>query len=210
MHVYDHQIFQARNEPWPSMADLILLNGPPGVGKSTLATMFVDRHHGTLNLDVDQVRCLIGGWQKDFQTAGKLVRPIALSMAATHLSAGHPVIMPQFLDADEEIQLFRDVAEKSGAGFREVVLMDTREAAVERFYAREDNNDPWHARVGEIVEQNGGSQLLESMYDGLTSGLHARPSTAVIHSRRGAIEDYSSNWRLMKLDMPGTVNRTAP
>ncbi|WP_457963952.1 zeta toxin family protein [Arthrobacter sp. D1-29] len=45
----------------PSVPDLILLNGPPGIGKSTLARMFVDHHPGTLNLDVDQVRCLIGG-----------------------------------------------------------------------------------------------------------------------------------------------------
>lgn len=71
--------------------------------------------------------------------------------------------------------------------------MDTREAAVERFYARGDNQDPWHARVREIVEQNGGSQLLESMYDDLTRGLGSRPSTAAIHSRRGAIEETYRN-----------------
>ena len=74
------------------MANLILLNGPPGIGKSTLATMYANRHPGTLNLDVDQVRCLIGGWQEDFRTAGKLVRPIAFSMAVTHLASGHDEI----------------------------------------------------------------------------------------------------------------------
>lgn len=170
------------------MADLILLNGPPGIGKSTLAGMYVDQHPGVLNLDVDQVRCLIGGWREDFQAAGNLVRPIALSMATTHLSAGHTVLMPQYLDAGDEVRLFREAAEQAGAGFREIVLMDTRQASVERFYSR-SGTDPWHASVTSIVEQGGGPRLLESMYQDLTSGLDARPSATVIPSRRDHIEE---------------------
>jgi MoxR-like ATPase len=34
-------------------ARLVHLNGPPGIGKSTLAAVYADRHPGTLNLDVD-------------------------------------------------------------------------------------------------------------------------------------------------------------
>ncbi|MBT2588237.1 AAA family ATPase [Arthrobacter sp. ISL-95] len=171
------------------MPELILLNGPPGIGKSTLAGMYVDQHPGVLNLDVDQVRCLIGGWKEDFQAAGDLVRPIALSMAATHLSAGHTVIMPQYLDSEDEILLFRTAAEEAGAGFREVVLMDSRDASVERFYSRTDGEDPWHARVTAIVEEGGGSHLLESMYDDLIIGLDTRPSAATVASHRGHIQE---------------------
>ncbi|UKA49903.1 ATP-binding protein [Arthrobacter sp. FW305-123] len=171
------------------MAELILLNGPPGIGKSTLAKKYADQHFGVLNLDVDQVRCLIGGWEEDFQAAGNLVRPIALTMAATHLAAGHTVIMPQYLDSGDEVSLFRTAAENSGAGFREVVLMDSREASVERFFSRRESHDPWHARVTAIVEQGGGPRLLESMYEDLTQGLRARTSATTIFSRRGEIEE---------------------
>jgi adenylate kinase family enzyme len=44
---------------------LIHLNGPPGIGKSTIAQLYVDEHPGTLNLDIDRVRCLIGGSRDD-------------------------------------------------------------------------------------------------------------------------------------------------
>ena len=91
-----------------------------------------DRHSRTLNLDVDHIRCLIGGWQEDFQAAGNLVHPIAFNMAATHLAEVHNVIMQQFLDVDDEIGLFRDITQKVVAGFREVVLMDTQEVLVVR------------------------------------------------------------------------------
>jgi anion-transporting ArsA/GET3 family ATPase len=36
------------------MPRLIHLNGPSGVGKSTVARMYADRHPGVLNLDTDQ------------------------------------------------------------------------------------------------------------------------------------------------------------
>ncbi|HEX3649068.1 MAG TPA: hypothetical protein VHV49_11615 [Pseudonocardiaceae bacterium] len=48
------------------MPGLIHLNGPSGIGKSTTAQHYVDRHPGVLNLDIDRVVALIGGWRDDF------------------------------------------------------------------------------------------------------------------------------------------------
>lgn len=83
------------------MSRLIHLNGPPGIGKSTLARRYVADHRGVLNCDVDVLRTLIGGWQSDFQAAGALIRPAALAMIRAYLDNGHDVVLPQMmLDSD--------------------------------------------------------------------------------------------------------------
>jgi hypothetical protein len=79
------------------MARLILLNVPPGCGKSTMAQIYVNDHPLGLNLDIDRVRSLLGGWRANPQAAGLLARSIALAAALVHLSSCHDVIVPQRL-----------------------------------------------------------------------------------------------------------------
>jgi predicted kinase len=76
------------------VAKLVLLNGPPAVGKSTLARRFADEHPLTLVLEIDMVRALLGAWLDEWQRSGTVARVIALAMARTHLEAGHDVIVP--------------------------------------------------------------------------------------------------------------------
>jgi predicted kinase len=171
------------------VARLIHLNGPPGIGKSTLAQRYVDEHPGVLNLDIDRVRGLIGGWRERFAETGEIVRPVAHSMAAAHLRGGRDVIMPQVLSRLVEIERFEALARDSGAVFREVVLMDTRQRCLERFKNRgHDDELPWHRQVQEIVEREGGEAQLARMYDQLTDVLGARQGATVIPSVAGAIE----------------------
>src|SRR5207245_11667036 len=42
---------------------LILLNGPPGIGKSPLANRFAGDHPLTLVLDIDSIRTSMGAWE---------------------------------------------------------------------------------------------------------------------------------------------------
>ncbi|WP_328446413.1 hypothetical protein [Amycolatopsis sp. NBC_00438] len=41
------------------------MNGPSGIGKSTIAQRYAEVRPGVLNLDTDRVVCLIGGWRGD-------------------------------------------------------------------------------------------------------------------------------------------------
>ena len=104
------------------MPRFIHLNGPPGIGKSTLAQLYVDDHPVVLNLDIDQLRGMIGGWQNRFAETGEIARPIALGMARTHLGRGRDVVMPQYLGSLSEIGRFEAVAVDTGAAFVEVIL----------------------------------------------------------------------------------------
>src|SRR5699024_200119 len=92
---------------------------PPGIGKSTLAQRYVDQQAGVLDLDIDRLRGLIGKAQDRFEETGEIVRPLALSMASTHLSAGYDVIVPPFLGRIGEIERFEALAKDCGAVFRE-------------------------------------------------------------------------------------------
>jgi hypothetical protein len=187
---------------------LIHLNGPPGIGKSTLAQLYADDHPGVLNLDIDRLRVMIGGWRDRFAETGAIVRPLALGMAAIHLGGGRDVVMPQYIGVLAALERFEKVARDGGADFCEVVLMDTKARSLERFGHRGGDGEPgWHRYVQEIVEQGGGQALLATMHDELTAVLAAQPRAIVIASTEGAIKE--SYRALLAALGPGPARRRA-
>jgi hypothetical protein len=72
---------------------LIHLNGPPGVGKSTLARRYAAEHPGTLLCDLDLLRTWISGWQDDREAADR-TRTAGLAMMSAYLATGRDVVLP--------------------------------------------------------------------------------------------------------------------
>ena len=117
------------------MVRLVLLNGPPGVGKSTLAGRYLDEHPMTLTIEIDTLRMAMGGWAEHDESKLQ-ARVSALALARTHLGAGHDVIIPQYVGRPEFIDQLQAVAAEIGATFLHVLLKDGHDAVVQRFRSR--------------------------------------------------------------------------
>jgi len=169
---------------------LIHLNGPPGIGKSTLARRYVAEHPGVLNCDVDVLRTLIGGWQSDFGRAGALIRPAALAMVEAYLRNGHDVVLPQMLVDPAELARFERAAGNAGAQYVERVLMDPHGASVARFHRRGrlEPEEPWHEHVRSVVAAEGGDEVLAAYDVALERLLTERSDAVMVDSREGEIE----------------------
>jgi predicted kinase len=117
------------------IARLILVNGPPASGKSTLARRYVDDHDGAALVEVDVLRMTLPNWEKDEATrlaAAELARVVI----AEHLGAGRDVVMAQYFGRLGYIVLLDDVAREHGATFVEVILSTGAAVAIDRFRAR--------------------------------------------------------------------------
>ena len=144
------------------MRRLILLNGPPGAGKSTLAQVYAEHHPGTLCLDVDVLRTMVGGWADDYAGTGVLVRPAALALVEAYLRESGDVVLPQLLARESELAKFEHAATTAGAAFVHVLLVVEPAITVERF---ENRGDEEHSSaVRNLVSAEGGAEQVIARY----------------------------------------------
>ncbi len=114
---------------------LLLINGAPGVGKSTLAHRYADEHPLALIIDIDWIRGHLGQWTRLDQS--KLVaRDLAAALARAHLLNGHDVIVPQYLGRPDYRERLQLLAEEIDVPFVEVLLTDDADRIMQRFRKR--------------------------------------------------------------------------
>lgn len=177
---------------------LIHLNGPPGVGKSTLAARYAEEHPGTLCCDIDVLRTLLGGWRHDWGGSGELIRPVARSMIATHVAAGHDVVLPQLVARAGELERFRRAAADVG-GEVVLVFLDAADAALCRRWRGRSGGDAWTATSAEVIDSLGGDELVTAVAGQLRSLAGAHPEAHALHAPEGEVEaTYGALLRLLR------------
>ena len=140
------------------MPTLLHLNGPSGVGKSTLARAHAAAHPGTLLCDIDELRSWVSGWEDDFVGTGEAVRASALALMTAYLRTGRDVVLPQLIVTPAQVERFEAAAAEAGATYVGVVLDVAPEVLLERLHARDVT--PVTAVVSRIIEERGGDELV--------------------------------------------------
>jgi predicted kinase len=166
---------------------LILLNGPPGCGKSTLARRYVADHPLALCLDVDRIRAMVGRWQDDVHAAGLLARASALATARVHLEAGHDVVVPQLLDRAQFLEQLQELSAEVGAEFVEVALTDSKENSLRRYAERHRLASDSTASAGS-GDPSGSEEEISALYDGVLAFLATRDAAIIVPVVDGGVE----------------------
>lgn len=114
------------------MAKLIVLNGPCGIGKNTIAQKYLDREELTLLMDIDEIRRFLGNHRQKRAASAKLASDLACVMTERHLENGYDVIVPNSLRHHEHIDVFKSIAEDTDSEYFEVMLWADKQSAIDR------------------------------------------------------------------------------
>ena len=117
---------------------VVLLNGIPGSGKSTIARAWCGRRATrlALALDIDVLRSMLPDWHASPIDAGLAARAMAVAAIRVHLAAGRDVLVPQYVPDPRFIDELEEVARSSGAAFIECALVIDHLTAQDRCTAR--------------------------------------------------------------------------
>lgn len=116
----------------------IILNGPCGVGKSTVARLLHERMPLSVLFDVDAVMRWMSGYALPEHTERRRRLTFALSKAiltASHEN-GHDVIMDKMIFESDIVDQHIAIARRAGADVYEFILWAPKDVVMERAIAR--------------------------------------------------------------------------
>lgn len=130
------------------MPRLVLLNGAPGVGKSTIAALVAERQPNAVAVDVDEIR--LGLPDTDPAASGRVARERAVELVREHLGAGRDVVIGHHLAKADFIEELAADAGDLDAEFVEILLMVP--AGVLRQRHVEDGRTVTHSDATRLID----------------------------------------------------------
>jgi len=168
---------------------LIILNGPLGVGKSTLAKKYAEEYPLTLLLDIDEVWAMFSHWREKKEISAPLSKLMALEMARVNLTAGNDVVIPQIIQTAELAENFKALSKECGGEYIEVLLLVEKEESIRRFIKRgQEEGNPTGFRPGGIIDTGGREMKLAEMYDNMVDVLEHRQGVIKIEPILGDVD----------------------
>ena len=160
---------------------LVVLNGPPAVGKSTIARLYADAHPMALRLDIDEIRDQLDEWPASPQAAGLRARSLATAMAREHLVGGYDVVVAQLYGRPDHLVELEALASEVGASYHEIVLMTDAETTLDRFERR---GGP---RLDETLDAPDGLATIAALHDRVAALSRERPQAIIVESIPGDV-----------------------
>ena len=156
------------------------MNGPPGVGKSTIAGRLRDDRPLCLLADFDDLWLLLGDWQ-DNDEAQQLAIDAGLAMARAHLRAGHDVVASQFAVGEDFFSCIDAIVDETAADCHEIVLTGDPERVAAQFRQRRaERTRAGLPDVSANIADDRIEEVIAWATNELTALAAARPHTLVI------------------------------
>jgi predicted kinase len=116
--------------------NLVIVNGPCGVGKSTASRLVNEAIPGSLLLEVDAVRRNIPGYIIEPGGTRRTANRIAAGMAIEAMALGRSVVVDGIMPRGKLLDLWWRLGERHGADVSEFYLHAPRETVLDRAAGR--------------------------------------------------------------------------
>lgn len=157
---------------------LIILNGPSGIGKNTIAELYKNEYPTSLVLDMDELRRTVPNYKEQREESYKKSCDLVFVKSEEHLVKGFNVVIPNKIKRDNVLDKFKEIADKCNADFYEFVLWTTKEDAINRAVKR-------GFKPGSLLQED----KLSGMYDELEEIIKTKNNSFIIVSKEGEPEE---------------------